>query len=236
MQQFTTEQQNEHRYEVTVTPPKAHATDAYEIADITIQDHYSGKLYERSIWCDDETFDSAKDNELGATYIWFRTMEDPIVIDNIKIGQLKEIIDDDIEPINISNFFGKEDGQLIEQAILRHHTNNESYEIKASNVEFLTNIVPHYVAHHEIGEIAIKANEKTLSKKDILNFAKVLDNPKLDLNNCALDYLEQPFTRIFNRDQVNRKPKEFASFKSVFEKLNLNTKKLGKLKGMELER
>lgn len=237
LSQLSNEQRNMLRYEVTVTQPKANIIDAYEIADITIHDHYTGNLYEYSIWGDDDTFNYLDDNELGGTYIWVRNMEDSIEFDSLETGQLKDAIQDgSLESLSINDFFGKNDGQSIEQAIIAHHIKGESFEIKASNKDFLTNSVPHYIAHHDIGELAIKAKENVLSKKDILNFAKVLDNPKLEFKYCDLDYLEKPFTRIFNRDRVNQKPKEFAAFQSVFKKLNINTKKLRKLKGMELER
>lgn len=233
LSQLSNEQRNMLRYEVTITPPKADAIDAYEIADITIQDHYTGNLYEYSIWSDEDTFNYLEDNELGATYIWVRNMDDSIEFDSLEIGQLKEVIQDgSLESLSINDFLGKTDGQFIEQAIIAHHIKDEPFEIKASNKDFLTNSVPHYIAHHDIGELAIKAKENVLSKKDILNFAKVIDNPNLEFNYCDLDYLEKPFTR----NRVNQKPKEYTAFQSVFKKLNLNIKKLGKLKAMELER
>lgn len=234
---LSTDERNELRYEVTVTEPKDHIIDAYEIADLTIQDHYTGKQYSYSIWKDDETFDDVEDNELGGTYIWVTNMEDSIELDAIKLDHLKDAVySDNLEQFSINDFFGKEDGQRIEQAILTHYKDDKPYEIKASNTEFLTNSVPHFVAHREIGEMAIKSKENKLTKKDVLEFSKVLDNPKVAFEYCELDYLEQPFTRVFNRNKVNQKPKEFAAFQAVFEKLNLNAKKLGKLKSMELER
>lgn len=232
------EKRNELRYEVNLTPPIAgeHGIDAYELAEVSIKDWYTDKKYNFTVWGDDDTLspEHVNNNEIGASYIWVSVMEndrDLNAFDNLE--DLKNAIDNDsLHAMDIQEFFGDKNAALLESAILNHHLTEKPYQMNVTDTDFLTKSVPYYVGHHDIAELTLKAKDNSLTKADVLSFAKVIDNDNLNFPFSELNYLEGPFTAIYKGQKVT--PKEQKAFKNVFEKLDLNLKKLSNPKKREM--
>lgn len=216
---------NHQRYNVTLTHPTVqNDIDEFEIGEIHIYDNETDKDYEFTVWMDEETFNTeyVEDNAIGATYIWSYYIDRPIALDTFNTSDdLNEYLSNQhLQHQDIYEFVNIADGAKVEHALLQHHATNQPFSTNLSSEE-LQKIVPYHIAHMELADLTMKAYDKSLTKEDILSFAKTIDNPDLNFKNANFQYLAQPLTDILINSSVTSA--ELNMFKSTFEKLDLAT-------------
>ena len=119
----------------------------------------------------------------------------------------------------------------MKEALAQHHKKEEVRTIELKDKEFLSNQVANILAHDKLLEVGLKVQENRLEKADVLQLAKVLDNPKIVLEGDFKGF-KQPFMKIYKDNLLNNK--ENNLFKTMFNKLNLDGKSLNKFKKREM--
>lgn len=193
---------NKIRYSVTVSGGDFEHSE--ELATIHIKDYWGNTEMNLAVWPDDDTLNPEyiEKGNLGATYI---------MVYDTDSGEL--------EPETIRDFFGEATGRDIEKSIVEAHLNGDDMHVQVKNVDFLQNYLPQRYVLNWVGEMANKAENETLTKKDVLYLARTLQRTEVEVE--GMEFLKNPFEKVLKKGIL--RPKEITALKEVFGALNIES-------------
>lgn len=208
---------------MTLHSPTSNEREEFELAEITIKNAINDKEHTFTVWGDE----GIQENEIEdgfPTYVWLHGVDDKISL-NMDSAELQTLLEDEhLSQFSLDDLV-KVDSN-IEKLLHNSYENGTDFllEIPTDKQGFDLNTI---LIDEEIIDMTYKAKDGELSKKDIIDFGKLVAMDS-DISVGKLDYLKEPMLKVLINNELTKEEVKFAE--KTFEAFQLDKTELPKSK------
>jgi len=177
----------------------------YELAELQIVNGINGKEHIFYVYGDEGTF-SEKD-ELGATYVWLHSVDDEISLDMSKDEIKNSLEDTKLYQTSLDDIidYGKDVEHLLREGFEKG--TNFSVNIPEDRQKMDLNSL---LVDEEIVDLTYKAQDRELSKQDILEFGKLVQHDT-NISVGQLNYFKNPIHEILVKNDFTKEEHQLVN-------------------------